>query len=57
MDAFTNLELDCFDIDGLPNFVIADAFEHSETMSSKDPMRELVDADTRVGYGGYCIVS
>lgn len=54
MDTFTELEL-CFSDSESPMLsLLVLAAEYRE---DSDAMRELVDADSREGYGGYCIIA
>lgn len=53
MDAFTEFELDLSAIEGFPTLITSS--DHRD--ADKDIMCELIDADTRVGFGGYCVVS
>jgi len=52
MDAFTTLE---FPFPSETDFPTVDYLDPS--YDEGDVMRELVDADRRLGYGGYCVVS
>lgn len=49
MDAFSTIEFDLASPSSFPTF----AAERSED----ETIRELVDADAKMGYGGYCVVA
>lgn len=52
MDSFDELELLFSDTPMMA--VLSSA---SESREDRDVMSDLVDADTRVGYGGYCVIT
>ncbi|KAJ7705753.1 pheromone-like protein [Mycena metata] len=51
MDSFTTMEL--FQTQPL----VADVPVSAAVQSEEETIRELVDEDTKVGFGGYCVVA
>lgn len=52
MDAFAEFQFETSDMESFPILVSAPSHEEPD-----DTMKQLVDADTRLSYGGYCIVA
>ncbi|KAJ7455420.1 pheromone-like protein [Mycena latifolia] len=51
MDSFTTLDL--FETEP----IVADVPISAAVQSEEEMIRELVDEDTKVGFGGYCVVA
>nr|QQL12043.1 mating-type protein phb1 [Hypsizygus marmoreus] len=49
MDSFTTFEFSIIPTEEIPTF--------SASRSEDDIMKELINADTKVGYGGYCVIA
>jgi len=52
MDAFSTFEFDLAQLED-ERYLFSEDKLHEE----KDSMKQLVDADTKLSYGGYCVIA